>query len=77
MSRCNVRIFNPRVSLHFAVCITCIVPCAQDALPEGKHSTFGVGKTIPDRKDNHVLENGAVIPKGKGVDSGVKDTSLL
>lgn len=49
----------------------------QKTLPDGKHSTFGVGRTIPKREHNKVLDNGAVIPLGPGVDSGVKDTSLL
>jgi len=46
-------------------------------LPKGKHSTKGLGRTVPDPKENVVREDGLVIPCGKGVASGINDTSLL
>nr|UYS55296.1 poly-ADP-ribose polymerase I [Physella acuta] len=46
-------------------------------LPKGKHSTKGIGRTCPDPKENYVTPEGVVIPMGKGIDSGVKNSSLL
>lgn len=37
----------------------------------------GLGSTAPDSKDQKVLEDGTVVPMGKGVQSDVKNTSLL
>lgn len=46
-------------------------------LPKGKHSTKGLGRTHPDPSEYYTDSNGVVIPIGKGVDSGVKNSSLL
>ena len=46
-------------------------------LPDGKHSTFGQGRTAPDPKGYRTTESGVVIPMGKGTDSGISHTSLL
>lgn len=46
-------------------------------LPKGKHSTKGVGMHLPDPKDNLVTEDGVIVPLGKGVDSGLGQSSLL
>ena len=46
-------------------------------LPPGKHSTKGIGRTCPDPKENKVLENGLVVPAGRGVSAPVTHTSLL
>ena len=48
-----------------------------EKLPAKKHSTKGLGRTHPDPKDNKTLDDGLVVPMGKGVASGVKNTSLL
>lgn len=48
-----------------------------EKLPEGKHSCFGVGKTMPDKSCSEVSGSGVTVPLGKGVSSGVVDTSLL
>ncbi|XP_031566693.1 poly [ADP-ribose] polymerase 1-like [Actinia tenebrosa] len=45
--------------------------------PKGKHSVKGLGRTAPDCKGHNVLEDGTIVPMGKGVESNVKDTSLL
>jgi len=44
-----------------------------DQLPEGCHSTRGLGKTAPDSKDNHVMSDGLIVPIGKPVDTGVNN----
>lgn len=46
-------------------------------LPDGKHSTKGVGRTAPDPKESIVTDNGIEIPLGKGIDSGAARSSLL
>ena len=46
-------------------------------LPPGKHSTKGVGRTCPDPTENKVLENGLIVPAGRGVPAPVTHTSLL
>jgi len=46
-------------------------------LPKGKNSTMGLGRTQPDPEQNYVDSNGAVIPMGKGVKSGVEDSTTL
>ncbi|KAK2177762.1 hypothetical protein NP493_581g01048 [Ridgeia piscesae] len=46
-------------------------------LPKGKHSTKGCGKTGPDPAGSYVTPDGVTIPKGHGVETKVKDTSLL
>lgn len=47
------------------------------SLPPGKHSTKGIGRTVPDPSGDHVTESGAVIPMGKGSSSSSQGTSLL
>ena len=46
-------------------------------LPDGKHSTKGVGRTAPDPSASVKHESGYEIPLGKGVDIGAKASSLL
>lgn len=46
-------------------------------LPRDKHSTKGIGRTMPDPKESHVTDDGVEIPMGRGIDSGVPNTSLL
>jgi len=46
-------------------------------LPKGKHSTKGLGRTCPDPSGSYTSKDGVEIPMGKGVDSGVTDSSLL
>jgi poly [ADP-ribose] polymerase len=48
-----------------------------EGLPVGKHSTFGVGKTMPDKNDVLVTDDGVTVPFGKGIKSGVKGSDLL
>ncbi|CAG0890958.1 unnamed protein product, partial [Darwinula stevensoni] len=45
--------------------------------PKGKHSVKGIGRTHPDPSQNKVLSDGTIVPLGKGVSSGIDDTSLL
>ena len=46
-------------------------------LPKGKHSTKGLGRTVPDQTESFNSPEGYEIPLGKGVDSGAQATSLL
>ncbi|CAF0920722.1 unnamed protein product [Brachionus calyciflorus] len=46
-------------------------------LPKGKHSTKGCGRTAPSPEQSHFTPDGVEIPMGNGVDSGVKNSSLL
>ena len=46
-------------------------------LPSGKHSTKGIGRTTPNPEGSFVMDNGAVIPMGKGMSSSTTYTSLL
>ena len=46
-------------------------------LPDGKHSTKGVGITAPNPTQQLVTERGVVIPKGCGQPTSLADTSLL
>ena len=46
-------------------------------LPTGKHSTKGCGRTAPDPTGSFVGSDEVEIPMGKGIDSGVKNSSLL
>jgi poly [ADP-ribose] polymerase len=48
-----------------------------EKLPDGKHSTFGMGKTMPDKADAHTTDDGVTVPFGKGVKSGVANSALL
>ena len=48
-----------------------------EKLPDGKHSTFGIGKTMPDKSDAHITDDGVQVPFGKGVKSGVPKSDLL
>eukprot|EP00731_Ephydatia_muelleri_P028216 Em0019g1089a len=45
-------------------------------LPPGKHSTKGIGRICPDPKDNKVLDDGLIVPIGKGVSAPVTHTSF-
>lgn len=46
-------------------------------LPKGKHSTKGIGQTCPDPSGSYKSPDGVEIPMGKGIDSGITDSSLL
>lgn len=46
-------------------------------LPSGKHSTKGMGRTAPDPSDTVTLEDGVIVPLGKGKPTSVTHTSLL
>ncbi|KAK8406811.1 hypothetical protein O3P69_007397 [Scylla paramamosain] len=48
-----------------------------EKLPANKHSTKGLGRTCPDPKATIKVEDGVEVPLGKGITSGVKNTSLL
>jgi hypothetical protein len=48
-----------------------------EKLPSGKHSTKGVGRTHPDPSQTIKLDDGVTLPIGKGVDSGISNSSLL
>uniref|UniRef100_A0A2D4J526 Poly [ADP-ribose] polymerase n=2 Tax=Micrurus lemniscatus lemniscatus TaxID=129467 RepID=A0A2D4J526_MICLE len=45
-------------------------------LPKGKHSVKGLGKTAPDPISTASLD-GADVPLGKGIPSGISNTSLM
>lgn len=44
-----------------------------DKLPAGKHSVKGLGALAPDSNDNHIMEDGLVVPLGKCVSTGVRN----
>lgn len=46
-------------------------------LPKNKHSTKGIGQTMPDPRETHVTEDGVEIPLGRGVYSRKSKTNLL
>ncbi|XP_065057508.1 poly [ADP-ribose] polymerase 1-like [Rhopilema esculentum] len=46
-------------------------------LPKGKHSCKGMGRTAPDPGKDRVLQDGVVVPLGKGVDQNAQGGSLL
>uniref|UniRef100_A0A915HV21 Poly [ADP-ribose] polymerase n=1 Tax=Romanomermis culicivorax TaxID=13658 RepID=A0A915HV21_ROMCU len=46
-------------------------------LPHGKHSVKGCGKTMPDPAEYLITPDGVVVPKGKGVESHNKNSTLL
>lgn len=46
-------------------------------LPPGKHSTKGIGRTMPDPQGYRTTDSGAVIPMGKSIAAKVEKTSLL
>ncbi|CAL4074076.1 unnamed protein product, partial [Meganyctiphanes norvegica] len=48
-----------------------------EKLPKGKHSCKGLGRTQPDPAENKILEDGTIVPLGKGVSSEINDSSLL
>lgn len=48
-----------------------------DKPPKGTDSTKGCGKTTPNPDDYFTTEDGVIIPMGKGVQSKVKNSSLL
>lgn len=48
-----------------------------EKLPEGTHSCFGVGKTMPSKRDMHITDDGVMVPFGKSAKSGVEKSSLL
>jgi len=45
-------------------------------LPEGKHSTLALAKTIPDPIKDELGEDKVIVPCGPGVESGEKDVFL-
>lgn len=47
-----------------------------EKLPKGKHSTLGLGRTVPDASGVKYI-NGVEVPAGKGVPSKHKESSLL
>lgn len=46
-------------------------------LPEGKHSTFGRGKLMPDPNQSHTTEDGIQIPLGMPVEDQKLKTQLI
>lgn len=48
-----------------------------EKLPDGKHSTKGVGQNQPDSSKAHTRKDGVVIPLGKSVNDKKLRTSLL
>ena len=46
------------------------------ALPKGKHCTKGLGRQEPDKRKQHVMSNGAVVPLGKLKDTKVTGSHL-
>lgn len=48
-----------------------------DKLPQGKHSTKGVGRTHPDPSETATLENGILVPLGKSMPSNRPDARSL
>lgn len=46
-----------------------------ERLPSGKHSTKGIGRTVPSA--HQTTANGTLVPLGPGVDNTDKETSLL
>ena len=46
-------------------------------LPPGKHSTKGIGQTMPNPQGSKTTDSGAVIPMGKSMPANVKKSSLL
>ena len=46
-------------------------------LPDGKHSTKGVGRTQPDPKATIKRDDGVEVPIGKAIDDGKNKSSLL
>ena len=46
-------------------------------LPKDKHSTKGIGSTMPNPQDYRVTDTGVVVPMGKGIPASVQYTSLL
>lgn len=45
-------------------------------LPKGKHSTKGLGKHEPNKKQHHMMEDGALVPCGEQKDSKISGTWL-
>ena len=45
-------------------------------LPKGKHSTKGVGRMFPDPSGTRVMDDGMIIPMGKGRTEGDAGGSL-
>ncbi|KAI0984775.1 hypothetical protein GJ496_007289 [Pomphorhynchus laevis] len=45
-------------------------------LPDGKHSTKGIGRTMPNPEEHQVMTDGVIVPSGKPISSGVSQTSL-
>ncbi len=46
-------------------------------LPDGKHSTIGLGRTCPNPNEYYTDSNGVIIPLGKSTESNFKKSSLL
>ena len=47
-----------------------------DTPPEGKHSTKGLGKKIPQESDYVKWKNDVVVPSGEPVSSNIKASEL-
>ena len=45
-------------------------------LPDGKHSTKGVGRTAP-KEENYTSLDGAIVPMGPGLEDATINSSLL
>ncbi|KAE8692200.1 hypothetical protein F3Y22_tig00110858pilonHSYRG00262 [Hibiscus syriacus] len=48
-----------------------------EKLPEGKHSTKGLGKKVPKKSDFVKWKDDVIVPCGKPVPSNVKDSELM
>lgn len=48
-----------------------------DKPPKGKHSTKGLGKTVPESSEFVKWRDEVVVPHGKPVPSNVKNSELL
>ena len=48
-----------------------------DKPPEGKHSTKGLGKKIPQQAEHATWRDGVIVPCGKPVPSHVKTSELM
>ena len=48
-----------------------------DQLPEGKHSTMGCGKNVPNPSGHVVTEEGVVVPTGKQAPANLETNSSL
>lgn len=65
---CEVAIGTPNEKMH--------ADYLASNLPDGKHSTKGVGKTAP-KAENFQMLDGAIVPMGPGLQSDALGSSLL